>query len=113
LSERIVLAYRLRDGVSPQAYEAWVETEDAPYAMSRPTVLGFTITRLERNAAGGTGLPFDYIEILDVTDASLDRAETDNARGRELTGQWQQFTENAAVITAHEVLSFRKTGSGV
>lgn len=107
--DRLVLLYRLRPGVDVEEYEDWVRTQDGPYVQTRPGVLAYTVTRLGPSTVGGAGVPFDYVEVVDVVDAATDQAEVaGSARGQELTAQWQQYTEGAAIVPAREVSWFRR-----
>src|SRR5690348_13370005 len=104
MSEHIVIAYRLRDGVDPSAYERWIRADDAPYVIGRPTVLRYESLRLTGPAEELRRMPVDYIELLEVTSAAEDSQVLETSEeGRRLTAYWQSVTQDALILRAEVV----------
>lgn len=64
---RIIVLFKLKDGVSIAEYEKWAKTRDIPGVKALGSVKGFTIHK----AVGVFGddhakPPYDYFEIIDV-----------------------------------------------
>lgn len=73
---------RLREGVTPEAYEEWVRSFDYPTAQSIPSILSYKTHRI-----GGpfrqAELSYDYIEVVEITnldDYRRDLAELPQAQ---------------------------------
>lgn len=65
---KVILQYRLKPGVSNDAFEDWVRTTDYPAMRGISRVASFTTVRV-RGLLIGEGDPgMDYIEIFDIPD---------------------------------------------
>lgn len=65
---KVILQYRLKPGVAPEAFEGWVRTTDYPAMRGISRVASFTTVRV-RGLLIGEGDPgMDYIEIFDIPD---------------------------------------------
>jgi hypothetical protein len=73
---------RLAEGVRGDDYERWVRERDYPTARALPSICSYEVVRLDGPLREGP-VPYDYIEVVEVTD--LDAYRTDLARlpGRE------------------------------
>ncbi len=65
---------RLREGVDPETYEAWVREFDYPTARSIPSILSYKTHRVAGPFRQATA-PYDYIEVVEVTDIEDYRRE--------------------------------------
>ena len=108
MSEHLILMYRLRPGVTPEAYEAWVRDHDAPYVRSRPTVIGFEIYRLGEAIGGAADHLPAYVEMVEVTSIRADQAALAEPRGRGLTAAWQELADGAVIVNAVQVMAYRR-----
>lgn len=84
---------RLREGITPEAYEQWVRTFDYPTAQSIPSILSYKTHRIVgpyRQAA----VAYDYIEVVEVTDIDAYRRDlTELPQAQELRRQIVEYLE--------------------
>jgi hypothetical protein len=64
----------LRAGVDAAAYERWVQQTDYRLAQGVPCVRHYRVHRIAGPVDAGGRSPFDYIEVLEVTDIEAYRA---------------------------------------
>ena len=57
---------RLREGVTPAAYEHWVRSFDYPTARAIPSIISYKTHRLS-GPFRQAGVAYDYIEVVEVT----------------------------------------------
>ncbi|RYD58083.1 MAG: REDY-like protein HapK [Sphingomonadales bacterium] len=65
---KIILTYRLKPGVTPEAFEDWVRTTDYPAMRGLSRVASFANHRVTGLLMGEGEPGMDYIEIFDVPD---------------------------------------------
>ena len=69
---------RLQPGVRAPDYEKWVREVDYQAAKEIDTLIHYRVHRLEGPCLGDDVLPYDYIEIAEVTDLEDYRADLKN-----------------------------------
>lgn len=64
----VMITYRLKPGVTRDAFEAWVRDYDYPNIRSIRRVAAFTNHRVERLLIGEGTPSADYVEVFDIPD---------------------------------------------
>ena len=64
----VMITYKLKPGVTREAYEAWVRTYDYPNIRGIKRVAAFTNHRVERLLIGEGAPSMDYVEVFDIPD---------------------------------------------
>jgi hypothetical protein len=82
MSSRVFFFNRLRDGVEPEAYEEWVRTVDYPFARGIPAIVSYEVVRIE-GPLRDSGVDYDYVEVVEVTDVDDYRRDLSELLGRE------------------------------
>jgi hypothetical protein len=59
---------RLQPGVTAEAYEQWVREVDYQLAKKLPSLVNYTVYRAEGPCLGEEAIPYDYVEIAEITD---------------------------------------------
>lgn len=99
MSTRVFFLTKLREGVSPEEYEAWVREADYPVASQEPTVTAYSVARLDGTLAGDGDTRYDYLEVVEVTD--LDRyrnAAASNPAIATLLEDWSQYIGESLAV---------------
>jgi len=68
---------QLKTGVTSEDYERWVREVDYHYAQQIPSLTSYRVHRAEGPCLGEDNLPYDYIEVAEIT--SLDDYRRDIA----------------------------------
>jgi hypothetical protein len=64
----VMITYKLKAGVTRDAFETWVRTYDYPNIRGLKRVAGFTNHRVERRLIGEGAPTLDYVEVFDIPD---------------------------------------------
>jgi hypothetical protein len=102
---KIVLTYRLKPGVAPEAFEEWVRTTDYPTMRGLTRVASFTNNRVTGLLLGEGDPGMDYIEVFDVPD--LDGFVAQDMPGGVIQGIMGEFmgkVDDPKFILAEEVV---------
>lgn len=101
MATRVFFLNRLRPDADAAEYERWVREVDYPLARGLPTIARYEVTRLEGHLQEDGAPPYDYLEVIDITDlddyrGSLDPNASDEIR--RFFEQWGGFVaEHVAV----------------
>ncbi len=86
---------RLQPGVSPEAYERFVREVDYPATERIPSIVRYWSIRLQGPAAGEEQLPYDFIDLAEITDIHAYRKDLeDHPAVQEVHGQFEQFVKS-------------------
>jgi hypothetical protein len=100
---RIVVLFSLREGVDRAAYEDWARTADIPTVNALGSVASFTVHRSTGLLGSDAAAPYDYIEVLDVTDMDGLFADISTEAMQAISAAFQQFAENPQFIVTEDL----------
>jgi hypothetical protein len=85
----VIVLTKLKDGVNAEAYEQWVRTGDYPIARAQGAISSYEVYKAsERLLADTADLPYDYIEVIDVTDVAEYLAAAGTPEMQQMLGEW-------------------------
>jgi hypothetical protein len=101
----LILTYRLKPGVTPPDFEAWVRATDYPAMRGLKRVKSFTTYRIEGPLfPGGTASP-QYVELFDIPD--LEGFGAEDVPGpvvQDIMGQFAARSDGVEFMIASEVV---------
>lgn len=95
---RIVVLLNLKSGKSEQDYLNWARTTDIPTVNKLESVERFQLLKATSVLGGGT-LPYQYIEILDVSDMGLFGEETSSERMQKVAAEFNDWADPVFILT--------------
>ena len=111
MSTRLCFLYKLRPDVEPAEYERWLREVDVPFATARPTLLRYDCVRIDRSLESAATAPFDYVEILEVTDVEADQALVAGPEAEAIAAQWAGYVSDYKIMAGDPVESFERAGA--
>lgn len=111
MSTRICFMYRLREGVDRAAYERWVREVDVPFATARRTLLRYECVHIDGQIGSDSPSPYDYIELLEVTDVDDDQAGVTGPDAERIANEWLEFVRDHILAFGDPVASFSRIES--
>ena len=93
MTHRIYFLNRLRSGVDPSDYEAWILRTDYPVARSSPVIVNYDVTRIEGTLDGESAPTVSYLEVIEVTDIEEYRAAGRTPEFVKLLEEWATYVE--------------------
>jgi hypothetical protein len=98
MAQRVFFLNRLREGVDAGEYEAWIRRVDYPVARAQGAITSYTVTRIEGALSGEGESPYDYLEVIEITDLDAYRALGTLPEFEQLLQEWSQFVAEAVMI---------------
>src|SRR3954469_1883540 len=100
MAQRAFFLNKLRDGVDPGEYERFVREVDYPFARALPTIRSYVVTRLDGMLDGDGDLPYDYLEVVEITDLDDYRASLDPTKPeiKEFFDEWSSFVGESLMV---------------
>jgi hypothetical protein len=107
--ERILLLYRLKEGVDRTRYEDWLRAVERPLVARLEAITAYAVTRLEPEGSDATALPYDYAEVLEVESIDAYRRELDgDAEASAFLAEWEGYVDHYVVLQGVAVSMLRK-----
>ena len=82
MTTRVFFFNRLNEGVTGEAYEEWVRETDYPKARAIPAIVSYEVVRVD-GPLRDSGVPYDFIEVVEVTNIDSYRADLAGLPGRD------------------------------
>jgi hypothetical protein len=98
MAQCVFFLNRLREGVDSDEYEAWIRRVDYPIARAQGAITNYTVTRIEGTLSGEEKSPYDYLEVIEITDLDAYRALGALPEFEQLLQEWSQFVAEAVMI---------------
>ena len=99
MPQRVFFLNKLRDSAQADEYERWIREVDYPLARSLPAIESYVVTRLDGLLMEEGAAPYDYLEVVDITD--LDEYRAALAGGPEIEEffkQWSSFVGESVAV---------------
>jgi REDY-like protein HapK len=98
MAHRVFFLNRLRDGADFDEYEAWIRRVDYPVARAQGAITSYTVTRIDGTLSGEGESPYDYLEVIEITDLDAYRALGDLPEFQQLLREWSGYVADAVLI---------------
>lgn len=98
MAQRVFFLNRLREGADPDEYEAWIRRVDYPVARAQGAITSYTVTRIDGTLSGEGDSPYDYLEVIEITDLDAYRALGELPEFKQLLQEWSQYVAEAEMI---------------
>jgi REDY-like protein HapK len=101
VAQRVFFLNRLREGADPADYERWVREVDYPLARRLPTIRSYVVTRLDGLVDGDGEPPYDYLEVVEITELEAYRLSLSPGSSPELQAfgeEWSSFVGESLAV---------------
>jgi hypothetical protein len=98
MAHRVFFLNRLHDDADPEEYEAWIRRVDYPIARAQGAITSYTVTRIEGTLSGDGRSPYDYLEVIEITDLDAYRALGELPDFQQLLQEWSGYVAEAVMI---------------
>ena len=95
---RIICLFNLKDGTTAAEYEAWARGTDIPGVNALTSVFDFTVHRATGLFGSDAKSPYDYVEVIDVTNLDHFIADVSTKAFQAVAAGFGQFTDNPVFI---------------
>ncbi len=98
MAQRVFFLNRLDEGADPEEYEAWIRRVDYPIARAQGAITSYTVTRIDGTLSGEGESPYDYLEVIEISNLEAYRALGDLPEFKQLLQEWSQYVAEAVMI---------------
>ena len=98
----LIVLFNLKSGADVAAYEKWAVETDIATVRSLKNCDGFDLFRCEGTLAGDSA-PYDYVEIISLSDLAAFREEAQSDTMRSVAGQFREFADNPVFMVTEQV----------
>jgi hypothetical protein len=98
MAQRVFVFNRLHEGADPDEYVAWIRRVDYPVARAQGAITSYTVTRIDGTLSGEGESPYDYVEVIEITDLEAYRALGELPDFKQLLQEWSQYVAGAVMI---------------
>jgi len=99
----LIVLFRLRPGVDPEAYEAWAQQTDLPVVRQLGSVSDFQLRRVRGLFGTDSSAPYDYVEMIDITEMSDFVADVRSEVMSGVAAQFRQFADDPVFMLTSNV----------
>lgn len=94
----IIVLVKLKTGKNAADYEKWASEKDLPTVNALPSVARFELLRTAGLLTGGSA-PYDYVEILDVSDMEQFGKDTSTDAMAAIAAEFQEWADPTFILT--------------
>ena len=98
MAHRVFFLNRLRESADRAEYEAWIRRVDYPVARAQDAIRSYTVTRIDGTLTGEGESPYDYLEVIEISDLDAYRALGDLPEFRQLLEEWSGYVGDAVLV---------------
>jgi hypothetical protein len=98
MAHRVFFLNRLRESADRTEYEAWIRRVDYPVARAQDAIQSYTVTRIDGTLTGEGESPYDYLEVIEISDLDAYRALGDLPEFRQLLEEWSGYVADAVLV---------------
>ena len=98
----LVVLFNLKDEASKEAYENWAQNTDVPTVKNLDSVNDFKVYRLGNLMGTEEKGPYQYCEIIDVSDMALLGEEVGSEVMQKVAAEFQEFADNPIFIVSEQ-----------
>jgi hypothetical protein len=99
MAQRVFFLNNLKPGVDPGAYEAWIRERDYPVARKQDAISSYVVTRIDGAVSEGDESPYQYLEVIEITDIEAYRAGLKgNPEFELLLSEWSEYVGESVMV---------------
>ena len=90
---KVIVLFNLKDSVGQSEYEDWAKASDLPTVRGLDSVADFSVHRASGLLGSDEAPPYQYIEIIDVSDMARFGEEVASETVQKLASEFQGFAD--------------------
>lgn len=103
MSQRVFFLNKLHPHADPAEYEAWIRRVDYPVARAQEPILSYVVTRIDGTLSGEGSSPYDYLEVIEISDLEEYRALGAKPEFQQLLAEWSQYVAEAVMVQGETI----------
>jgi hypothetical protein len=99
----IIVLFNLKPGADRQVYENWAKTTDLPVVRKLPSIASFEVYRSQGLLGSDSEAPYQYVEILEVTDMKVFVADVGTDVMAKVAGEFREFADSPTFMLTESI----------
>jgi hypothetical protein len=99
----LIVLFNLKPGTDKDEYENWANTVDLPTVRGLTSIKDFRILRSTGMFGADTPAPYQYVEIIDVSEWQQFGTEIGTDVMQKVAAEYQQFADNPQFIVTGSI----------
>ncbi len=99
----IVVLFNLKDGASPDAYEAWARSTDIPTVRGLKSNAGFDVFKTLSMRGSDKTPPYQYVELITIADMDQFGADVATDMMKKVGGEFREFADSPMFIVSEKI----------
>ena len=100
---RIVVLFNLKPQVDASEYEEWARSTDIPIVNALSSVSSFTVHRSSGLLGSDAAPPYQYVEVIDVSDMETFGGEVGTDTMRQVAAEFQRFADQPQFLLTEDL----------
>ncbi|MEM7504025.1 MAG: REDY-like protein HapK [Pseudomonadota bacterium] len=100
---RIVVLFNLKPQIDPSEYEEWARKTDIPIVNALSSVSSFTVHRSSGLLGSDAAPPYQYVEVIDVSDMETFGGEVGTDTMRQVAAEFQRFADQPQFLLTEDL----------
>lgn len=99
----LIVLFRLKSEADATEYERWAAATDLPTVRKLDNCKRFDVYRASGLLGSDAAPPYQYVEIIDVTDLAAFRKETASDTMRRVAAEFREFADNPVFVVTERL----------
>ena len=100
---RIVVLFNLKPQIDASDYEEWARNTDIPIVNALSSVSSFTVHRSSGLLGSDAAPPYQYVEVIDVSDMETFGGEVGTDTMRQVAAEFQRFADQPQFLLTEDL----------
>jgi hypothetical protein len=99
----LIVLFNLKEGASPDAYEAWARSTDIPTVRSLKSNAGFDVWKTLSVRGSDKTPPYQYVEMITIGDMDQFSIDVGTDLMKRVSGEFREFADSPMFIVSEKI----------
>jgi hypothetical protein len=99
----LIVLFNLKEGASPDAYEAWARSTDIPTVRGLKSNAGFDVWKTLSVRGSDKTPPYQYVELITIADMDQFGVDVATDLMKRVGGEFREFADSPMFIVSEKI----------
>ena len=99
----LIVLFNLKEGASPDAYEAWARSTDIPTVRGLKSNAGFDLWKTLSVRGSDKTPPYQYVELITIADMDQFGVDVATDLMKRVSGEFREFADSPMFIVSEKI----------
>ncbi len=101
--QTLIVLFNLKDGADADTYEEWAKARDLPGVRALKNCERFDVLRTTGVFGTDAAAPYQYVEIIDITDLAEFRSEAGSEAMQSVVAEFREFADQPIFMVSENI----------